>query len=120
MDNAIKRTYVFVIDGPITRRVRCPKSLRDGIMLLLERDGGLTKQQLAGALGTHYTVIDEHLAFLYGAGEIQRYMAVSPKQRRVHEYWCIAGSRPASNRYRGAETLAAFQIAARLRWEVRA
>jgi predicted ArsR family transcriptional regulator len=121
MDNAIQRTYIVMIDGPITRRVRCPKSLRDGIMMLLERDGGTTKNQLADLLGTHHTILDEHLEFLYSAGEIQRYKAVSPKQRRAHEYWCITGTRPMSNRYRGAETLEAFQIAAmaRLR-EVRA
>lgn len=121
MDNAITKTYIVLIDGPITRRVRCPKSLREGIELLLKRDGGMTKGQLADLLGTHHTILDEHLEFLYATGEIQRYTAISPKQRRAHEFWCIAGQRPVSNRYRAAETLEAFQIAAlaQLRGEVR-
>lgn len=121
MDNAIQRTYIILTDGPITRRVRCPKSLREGIVMLLKRDGGMTKGQLSDALGTHHTVLDEHLEFLYAAGEIQRYTAISPKQRRAHEFWCIMGTRPIANRYRGAETLEAFQIAAmvRLRGETR-
>jgi predicted ArsR family transcriptional regulator len=118
MDSAITKVYTVIIDGPITRRIRCPKSLREGAAMLLKRDGAMTKGQLADALGTHHTILDEHLTFLYSAGEIQRYMAVSPKQRRAHEFWCITGQRPASNRYRGAETLEAFQIAA-LAWQGR-
>ncbi len=121
MDNAIKRVYIVMIDGPITRRIRCPKSLREGIVFMLKRDGSMTRGQLADALGAYYVLLDEHLEFLYSAGEIQRYVAISPKQRRAHEYWCITGTRPTSNRYRAAETLQAFQIAAmaRLRGEVR-
>jgi predicted ArsR family transcriptional regulator len=123
MDDAITKVWTIRYVNGLPTRCRCQKALREGILMLLNRDGGLTKRQLADAVGTHQAVIEELLAALYADGEVQRYNAISPKQRRMTEYWCIAGRSPVGteNRYRGAETLAAFQIAAleRLR-EVRA
>lgn len=117
MDKALKRVYVVNRDSGITRRYRCPKSIKESVQFLLDRDGSLSRTALVNALGTTVEAIQTALDALQAEGLVQHYKAIGGKRQRLDEYWCLQGRRPVHDtaRYRSAETLLAFQVAARAR-----
>ncbi|RQS39740.1 hypothetical protein [Burkholderia sp. Bp8990] len=124
MDKALKRVYVVNRDGGTTKRYRCPKSIKESVLFLLDRDGSLSRTALVNALGTTVDAIQTALDALHAEGLVQHYKAIGGKRQRLDEYWCLQGRCPVNTtaRYRSAETLLAFQAAARVRLtsEVRA
>lgn len=113
----IKPVYITKVgaDGK-GHRMRDMPALRKAIIkVLTANEEGLSLRTLTEQVsaGDNLTLIS--LEELYVSGDVQRFNAYNPKRCRTDEFWCVAGRSPVrqGNRFRGLETLQAFQIAAR-------
>jgi predicted ArsR family transcriptional regulator len=121
LDKDVRKLYIRVVqpNGSI-QKARDPKILRADVIMLLKKHGPVTRTRVTLMLGAHrkltFPVFDE----LEAAGKIESFSAVNPLRGRRDEFMRLRGYRPAvkSGVFRGAETLAAFQTAARVAYGV--
>lgn len=109
-----------VVDGV---RKRNPAAMRDDVLAFLNKHAGVTRTVIAEALRAGGDVVQDVLDGLARDHLAESFKARTAVRNRVDVYWYRAGRAPQRPEisYRAAETLQAFQIAARaqLRGEVR-
>lgn len=97
-------------------RMRDVTALRKAIIkVLIANEEGLSLRALTEQVSARDNLTLISLEELYANGYVQRFNAYNSKHCRTDEFWCVAGRSPIrqGNRFRGLETLQAFQIAAR-------
>lgn len=105
--------YVPVIINGQRQWARDQVALQAEIISLLDRDGPMTKKRIIMTLATAQAAIETALATLLQVGQIQRYKAMSARNR-LDEHWCIAGRSPVfsganAGRYNATAILTAMQ-----------
>ncbi|MFM0002610.1 hypothetical protein PQR57_16435 [Paraburkholderia dipogonis] len=106
--------YVPVIVNGHRQWARDQVALQAEILALLEQHGGLTKKRIIMTLATAQAAVNTALVTMLRDGVIERYRALSARNR-LDEHWCLAGKSPvASNngagiRYNAVAILNAMQ-----------
>jgi hypothetical protein len=89
-------------------------ALQAEILALLEQHDGLTKKRIIMTLATAQAAVDTALVTMLRGGVIERYRALSARNR-LDEHWCLAGKSPVESsngagiRYNAVAILTAMQ-----------
>jgi predicted transcriptional regulator len=106
--------YVPIIVNGHRQWARDQVALQADILKLLEQHGGLTKKRIIMTLATAQAAVDTALVTMLRDGVIERYRALSARNR-LDEHWCAAGKSPVAPtagdgiRYNAVAILTAMQ-----------